>query len=131
MGRGVEPLKKKVGRAKTGLCQCRSVGWDWREWGEGERVRLLSKRYSWLLLLLLHTYVLCYVGKRVSAIHVLLAALTPTSEVSENLSTDLGKTGGGPYSHAVIREMFSPCLDPACKPCAGRAKGKANAQGGP
>jgi len=62
---------------------------------------------------------------------MLLMALIPTSEVSGKISTDLGKTGGGPYSRAVVREMLGPCLDPACKPRAGRANGKANAQESP
>lgn len=81
--------------------------------------------------LLLHTYVLCNVGKWVSAIHMLLMALIPISEVSGKFSTDLGKTGGGPYGRAVVREMLGPCLDRAREPLAGHANGKANAQGGP
>lgn len=62
---------------------------------------------------------------------MLLVALIPIHEVSGKLSTNLGKIGGGPYGRAVVREMLSPCLDPACKPQAGHANGKANAQGGP
>ena len=72
---------------------------------------------------------LCNVEKWVSAIHVLLVALIPTSEVSEKLSADLGKTQGGPSGCAVVSEMSGPFLDPPCKPRAGRANGKANAQG--
>lgn len=43
---------------------------------------------------------------------MLLMALIPTSEVSGKLSTHLRKTGGGPASCAVVREMFSSRLDP-------------------
>lgn len=60
-----------------------------------------------------HIHTCCAIRKKwVSAIHMLLMALIPTSEVSGKLSTHLGKTGGGPASRAVVREMFSPRLDP-------------------
>lgn len=40
-------------------------------------------------------------------------ALTPSHEVREKLSMDLGKAGGGPSGRAVVREMLRLCLDPA------------------
>lgn len=62
---------------------------------------------------------------------MLLVALNSISEVSEKLSTGLRKTGEGPYSCAVVTEMFDPCLDPACEHHTGHANWKADAQGGP
>lgn len=98
---------------------------------DGEDTRLLSRRQGWALLLLLHAHIVCNAEKWASAIHMFLMALIPTSEVSGKLSTGLGKTGGGPLSCAVVREMLAPCLDPAHKPRSVRANGKRNAQGGP
>lgn len=98
---------------------------------DGEDRRLLFRRQGWGLHLLLHAHIFCNAEKWVSAIHMLLMALIPTSEVSGKLSTGLGKTGGGPQGHAVVREMLAPCLDPVQEPRCGRANGKRNAQGGP
>lgn len=118
VGRGVEqdPLKKKAGRLSP-VQGHRHVGWGWRGRRNGEEMRLLSRRQSWILHLQLHTYMLCNVERWVSAIHMLLMALIPTSEVSGKISTNLGKTEGGPYSRAVVREMPWPGVQTSCWPC--------------
>lgn len=77
---------------------------------DGEDRRLLSRRQGWGLHLLLHARIFCNAEKWVSAIHMLLMALIPTSEVSGKLSTGLGKTGGGPQGHAVVRRCSLPAL---------------------